>query len=301
MYIDLDMVRLAHDEADTYSYKTTLYRGAKAAVVKFSRLVQHRMRQYSCLWITFEAAATIHEMAGAEGDRMRRCAHAAYERVVLDMQTDAQINLLFPGSIDAAFAIIYSVDAEDRRAVFRAIETRMMFQLSGIDVHGSAYPLPFAEQTRDLMSDPTITNARGEITQNTERLLVRKSAHGVDIRWLRAGPLISPDGTQDMTRLGFDALHLQSMMSNGQELTIEHIATEVFGTLQPDGSRTKTKVSLQRAKQAAINMVTLKRAVALPDRATLTSIRAKYSTEGTQLEALMNMAVRDGVSSRKAE
>ena len=301
MYIDLDIVRLAQREVGLHSYKTSLFRGAKTAVAKFSRLRQHRMRQYSCLWVAFEAAATIHAMSGMDGDRMHRCAHAAYERLIQDMQTDAQTNLLYPGSVDSAFAIIYSVDEDARHSIFRIIETRMLLQLSGIDVHGACYPLPFTGQNQDLMSDPTITNSKGEITQNTERLLVRKSAHGVDIRWFRAGPLISPDGTQDMTRLGFDALHLQSMMSNGQELTIEYIATEIFGIEQPDGSRTKTKVSIQRAKQAAINMVTLKRAVALPDRAHMNAVRAKYHSEGTQLEALMNMAVRDGVASRKVE
>lgn len=104
-----------------------------------------------------------------------------------------------------------------------------------------------------------------------------------------------------MTRLSFDALHLQSQMANGQELTIEQIAKDIFGELLENGDRQITKVSMLRAKRAATNMVALKRAEPIKGMLGLAAIRAKYHTQGTQLEALMNMAVRSAVIGRQSE
>lgn len=294
MYLDLDVIDTARNQIKLSFYSTSMYRLSHRAVTASSDNRKGRMNQNANLWILFELASLLQLRRGFTGDRMPRCAHAAYERLVTDTYHPEQSIMLTKNNIDVALSYMRTLHSSvERGELLDAMETRLRLQQAGHDMHAAAYPLPFATAPGDVQFIQPLSTVKELETPYVPKLHTQTRTR------ITATPLTSPDGTQDMTRLGFDALHLQSAMSNGQELTIEHIAVAIFGEIQEDGSRAKTKVSFLRAKQAALNMVTLKRAVPIPDRQNMVSIRAKYQSEGVQLEALMNMAVRDGIASRK--
>lgn len=103
-----------------------------------------------------------------------------------------------------------------------------------------------------------------------------------------------------MSRLSFDALILQSKIASDESLTIDHIATVIFGIEGEDGKPVMTKTSRARAVRAAMNLITMKRAVPFPDRQNMTAIRSAASN-GVQAESIMNMVVRGGVDRRKED
>ena len=107
-------------------------------------------------------------------------------------------------------------------------------------------------------------------------------------------------GDFDMSRLSMDALVVQTKLGDTGELTIDHIAKEVFGETSPGGAKVATPISRHRALRAAKNLATMKQVKLLMESSQITGIRST-GTQGRQAQALMNMAVRSGVDRRREE
>jgi hypothetical protein len=105
-----------------------------------------------------------------------------------------------------------------------------------------------------------------------------------------------------MSRMTYDGLLLQSQLGCGELRSIAEIAERLFTR---DGEQPGA-VALARAQRAALNLVTMGYAIGLPQNSkgkaakALTHIQSTASP-GTQLGALMNIAVRRAVAAREDE
>jgi hypothetical protein len=96
-----------------------------------------------------------------------------------------------------------------------------------------------------------------------------------------------------MTRISYDALLLQAHIAPNETIEVAQIAAQVFPS--PEGDITTS--SLLRAKRAACALVSAKQASAFPSKKDVQSIQS-LASPGTQLAALMNIAVRQAIMSR---
>ncbi len=276
MYTEVfTLLQSVRKNMDVPTHRTTLMRVARASVYAPAARHVHRRRQNIAARIVYEMANWYQGTPDTPGysETIARCARAAYHRSI---DPEYATNLLTVDNMRAAFAIIVGKSAESRLEFFDIMETRILTAEAGLECYQDMYqPIAGVEEPAQFTMSSWFNN-----TKKSE--------------------IKTESGDDDMARLSFDGLYLQSQLSSGQEMTLQQIATEVFGD-EVNGVRVATAVSRTRAKQAAVNMVTLKRAVAIPNLIGMMSVRAQYSTEGTQLEALMNMAVRDGCTNRAEE
>lgn len=301
MYYDLHALSIAREQIDSKLYHTSLVMAARKAVKKPSVWPDIRAMQYIQLWLSFEVAAELQDHVDGESPTlMRRAAHAAYERFTKGIETPDQDRILNDANLDILTRVHRDYATRELLLdIYSCIETRILLMKECFNYYGQQYGGDFRYTGHDYeLAFAAMSNKHKKIATvaHNQPAIVQKY-HTV----VPATPLTDKNGNQDMSRLGFDALHLQSKLANGQTATLDYIATEIFGEEQPDGTRIKTKMSELRAKRAAINMVTLKRAVAAPSRMLMDSITARYETPGTQLEAVMNMVVRGGVMSRAGD
>jgi hypothetical protein len=95
-----------------------------------------------------------------------------------------------------------------------------------------------------------------------------------------------------MGRMTYDGLLLQAQLAPGERCSIDEIA-KLF---RPDGE-TGSAVAHARAQRAAMNLVTMGYGEAVPSRSKMTHITSTASP-GTQLAALMNLAIRRAIAAR---
>lgn len=99
---------------------------------------------------------------------------------------------------------------------------------------------------------------------------------------------------QEMSRMTFDGLLLQSHLPEGETLSISEIAATMFCREgEPVG-----KIAIGRAKQAALNLVALGNARAVPNRREMTHVLS-CASPGTQLSAIMSLSIRRSVQNRR--
>lgn len=98
----------------------------------------------------------------------------------------------------------------------------------------------------------------------------------------------------EMSRMTYDGVLLQSQLAYGETRSIEDIAQKIFSREGEDAGA----VALSRAKRAALNLITMGQAKAVPNRKEMTHIQSTASS-GTQLGALMNLAVRRAEQGRQ--
>ena len=105
-----------------------------------------------------------------------------------------------------------------------------------------------------------------------------------------------------MARLSFDGLLLQARMNAHDEMSLIDIAIHVFNGMDPDNPGKVRVSAVNRAKVAALNLVRLKHAHAVPNIPNIVAIRSRDKTSGgMQAQAIMNLVVRGGADRRKED
>lgn len=102
----------------------------------------------------------------------------------------------------------------------------------------------------------------------------------------------------EMSRLSYDGLVLQSNLGVGELLNIQDAAKSIFS----DSDKKKTtSVAVTRTVHAAKNLIAMGRAIAKPSRADMQFIQSTATDNGMQLEAVMNLTVRQANERRREE
>ncbi len=100
----------------------------------------------------------------------------------------------------------------------------------------------------------------------------------------------------EMARMTYDGLLLQSQLAFGETRELAEIAQAMFCREGEEAS----KVAMNRARSAMLNLVTMRHAKPLPNKKEMTHIVSIAST-GTQLAALMNINTRRAEQGRRED
>jgi|SRR5471030_430925 len=102
------------------------------------------------------------------------------------------------------------------------------------------------------------------------------------------------------TRLSRDGLMLQTLLGQDTKISIIEAAQKLFSAKTSTGSEI-TSTALTRATRAAKNLATIGRAKLEPTWDNPQTIISVQKQPGMQLEALMNLAVRQSVGRRSED
>ncbi len=100
----------------------------------------------------------------------------------------------------------------------------------------------------------------------------------------------------EMARMTYDGLLLQSQLAFEEVRSLDDIAQDIFTREGEEAG----KVAKSRALRAAMNLITMKQATAVPNKKEITHVRSTASS-GTQLAALMNINIQRAVQGRSED